>query len=417
MKLPVIRVAGNERWDCQGCGVCCRGSIIRLSVEDLGKIREQRWDDQPEFAGQRLLVRDTRAESRQRLARRADGSCVFLTEEGRCRIHEKFGAEAKPLTCRIFPLQLIPREKDTVLTLRRACPTAAVDEGRPLAEHLPEIKHLVASGALTIAAPRQAASQQAFWHHANRVLAAIARILGDERYPPVRRVMHALLYGKMLARPKLAGIHDGEFADLIALVEPTVMEETQAYFANRRPPSRFGQLLFRLTVAEYVRLHPDYQPPQGLLRRGKLWGFTWKLARGRGPLPALRPAFPDTTFAAIDQPLGVLHPSLLSPEIQRPLERYLVTSAGSYQYALVQRSGWSMLQSIRALAIRFPVALFLLRWISAGREPTVRDVAKIVVALDRGQGYRSLSNANHRAVLSLLDSQGDLQRLVAWYAR
>ena len=28
--LPII-----EQWDCQGCGICCRGSIIPLSDDDL----------------------------------------------------------------------------------------------------------------------------------------------------------------------------------------------------------------------------------------------------------------------------------------------------------------------------------------------------------------------------------------------
>src|SRR5688572_28113752 len=111
MELPVIRTVAEEHWDCQSCGICCRGSIILLSESDLQKIREQQWDDDPDYRGKKLLVRDPRAGSGQRLNQRPDGSCVFLTEAGRCRIHEKFGSEAKPLVCRVFPRQLIPRER------------------------------------------------------------------------------------------------------------------------------------------------------------------------------------------------------------------------------------------------------------------------------------------------------------------
>jgi lysine-N-methylase len=417
MKLPVIRVAGNERWDCQACGVCCRGPVIRLSHADLKKIEDQHWDRDPEFSGQQVLIRESNSESGYRLARQADGACVFLTGDGRCRIHEKFGSAAKPLPCRLFPLQLIPRGKDTVLTLRRACPTAAADEGRPLGDHLPEIKRLLASGELTISGPRVAEGRQLSWQHANRVLAAVSRLFSDERYPPVRRVIHALLFGKMLARPKLARLNSGEFENLIALIEPTVMEDAGAFFKDRRPPSRFAHLLFRLTAAEYVRLHPDYRPPSGFFKRGKLLRWSLRFARGRGPLPAVSERFGPGTFDMLEAPLGSLHAELTSPEFQRPIERFLTTSAASYQYALAHRRGWSVWQSICALAMSFPLALYLLRWGAVGREPSVTDVTYIVSALDRAQGFPSLSGGRYRRVLNLLQWHGDLERLVVWYAR
>lgn len=417
MKLPVIRVTGNERWDCQACGVCCRGPVIRLSQADFRKIEDQHWNQDPEFSGKRVLVREANSESGYRLARQSDGACVFLTGDGRCRIHEKFGSEAKPLPCRIFPLQLIPREKETVLTLRRACPTAAADEGRPLVDHLPEIKRLLASGELTVSAPRVTLERQLSWQHANRVLAVISRLFGDERYPPVRRVIHALLFGKMLARPKLARLNSGEFENLITLLEPTVMGDAGGYFKDRQPPSCFGRLLFRLTAAEYARLHPDYRPPSGIFKRGKLLRWSLRFARGHGSLPPLSDRFGSGTFELLDGPLESLHAELTRPELQRPIERFLTTSAASYQYALAHRRGWSVWQSICALAMSFPMALYLLRWGAAGREPSATDVTYIVSALDRAQGFPSLSGGRYRCVLNLLQWHGDLERLVVWYAR
>lgn len=417
MELPVIRTAGEEHWDCQSCGICCRGSIILLNAADLQKIQEQRWADDPEFATVKHTIRDSRAGSGFRLAQRADGSCVFLTSAGRCRIHEKFGAEAKPLVCRVFPLQLIPREKNAVLTLRRACPSAALDAGRSLEEHLPEVKRLVAAGELPIALPTAETIAQPAWKQANRVMAAAARILNDERFPPVRRVVHALLFAKLLSTARTANMDEGKHAELIAMLEPAVVAEASPYFANRKPPSALGGLLFRLTAAEYVRLHPDYQPPHGHFRRTKLLGAIFKMLRGRGTLPALHSTFPRTTFAALNEPLASANSALLRPEIQKPLERYLATSAASYQYALANRSSWSIVQSIRALAMTFPIALYLLRWATAGREPTLEDVAKIVATLDRGQGFASLAGPRYRTVLGLLDFQNDLERLAVWYAR
>ena len=46
------------------------------------------------------------------LSHRPDGSCVFLSDQGRCRIHERHGYEAKPLPCRLFPFVLVPHRMD-----------------------------------------------------------------------------------------------------------------------------------------------------------------------------------------------------------------------------------------------------------------------------------------------------------------
>ena len=41
--------------------------------------------------------------------------------------------------------------------------------------------------------------------------------------------------------------------------------------------------------------------------------------------------------------------------------------AVSWSYALVNRSGWSIVESLRMLALTYPMGLWLLRWRSAGR--------------------------------------------------
>src|SRR4029078_12742162 len=129
--LPIL-----ERWECAGCARCCRGSIIHLDEDDLKQIRQQAWDKHPEFQNVKTLFRESWFGNSYRLAQRPDGSCVFLTADGRCRIHQEFGADAKPLACRMFPLQLVQREKSAVLTMRRACPTAAADKGPELKDYL-----------------------------------------------------------------------------------------------------------------------------------------------------------------------------------------------------------------------------------------------------------------------------------------
>ena len=140
MPLPIKPLPIIERWDCHQCGVCCRGSLVPLSAEDLARLKEQGWAEHPDFRGTPIVTRESWFGGEYRLAHRDDGSCVFLLPDGLCRIHKELGFEAKPLICRTFPLQIVPRENVAYVTIRRACPSAAADQGRPVSEQLDEAR-------------------------------------------------------------------------------------------------------------------------------------------------------------------------------------------------------------------------------------------------------------------------------------
>src|SRR5262245_57864013 len=108
MSLPLATLPMAERWDCHQCGICCYGSIVRLSEQDREKLKQQGWDKHPDFRGRRIMVREGWFSSQYNLAQRDNGACVFLTSDGLCRIHKEFGFEAKPLFCQMFPRQIIP---------------------------------------------------------------------------------------------------------------------------------------------------------------------------------------------------------------------------------------------------------------------------------------------------------------------
>jgi lysine-N-methylase len=93
------------------------------------------------------------------------------------------------------------------------------------------------------------------------------------------------------------------------------------------------------------------------------------------------------------------------------------TTAASWSYALANRGGWSVVESMRMLALSYPVGLWLLRWIAAGRAPIAADIPEIITALDRGQGYAPLAGAKQRYRVQVLAQLGELERLMVWYAR
>src|SRR5689334_20754995 len=89
--LPIV-----EQWDCHGCTACCRETTIQLNVDDVVRLEAQQWQKRPEFQAMRIMRRSVLLGGARVLAHKPDGSCVFLTEAGRCCIHEEFGIDAKP---------------------------------------------------------------------------------------------------------------------------------------------------------------------------------------------------------------------------------------------------------------------------------------------------------------------------------
>jgi lysine-N-methylase len=415
MPLPIHVLPLAERWDCHQCGVCCRGSLVPLSEEDLARLKAQGWEQHPDFRGQPVVVRQALMGHAWRLAHRPDGSCVFLLPDGLCRIHKELGFDAKPLVCRMFPLQVIPRDRAAVLTLRRACPSAAADRGRPLDAQLDVARTLARERKLAEAPPTPPPlkpGERPSWPRTRRVLECFQALLTDPRYPPIRRLVHALTVCRLLQQAKTRRLDDAALGELLSVLAQAAPDESAEWFAQRQAPTAAAQLLFRQTAAEWVRLYPGMPVTPSWFQRWQLVWAAWRFVRGRGNLPRLIPDLPPARFEQLQQPLG-----LLPPEVYAPLNRFLETSAASWSYALANRNGWSLIESLRMLALSYPVGLWLLRWVAVGRSPQPADLPPIITALDRGQGYGPLAGRKQRWRLAVLAQGGQLERLVVWYGR
>ena len=113
---------------CIGCGKCCGAWAVPVSEEERRKIMAL------PLVGLPLPVEQ--CFERRRGAwylKKKNRHCIFLDEEKKCRIHTQFGLEAKPLTCRLYPLDVWSWSDGSVsASLRCDCPAAAAGTGEEL---------------------------------------------------------------------------------------------------------------------------------------------------------------------------------------------------------------------------------------------------------------------------------------------
>ena len=415
MTLPIKTLPILEQWDCHGCGICCRGAAVLLNDADLNRLREQHWDKHPDFRGKKIIVRAGFLDRRFRLAHRKNGTCVFQDTDKLCRIHREFGYDAKPHVCRMAPLQMIPLENFVYVTLRRYCPSAAADKGRPLKEQLDEYRRLaLASDAVPepTPPPKLTRRYRRPWKEAMSVAGVLNKLMLDERYPLVRRLIHGLEFCHLLDQCRLKKIQGGRLDELLAVLKASAVEAAGPYFELRLPPGRSAYRWFRQIALEYLRLHPDFLPETSWRERGRIFHAAFKYAWGKGRVPCFRMDFPPATFAGLERPLGALPEDVLLP-----LTRYFERAAVSLRYVMFKGGRWSLTEGFQALALGFPVALWMLRFACGPRTPEVQDVINVVMMLDRGETNSPLVGLQHRWRTNSLMNNHQLSRLAAWYAR
>src|SRR5438552_849235 len=87
MSLPVRHLPVLQNWDCHVCGSCCKEYLVTVTDEERRRLEAQGWETDPEIGDLPLFSKSGPWWARRyHLTHRSDGSCIFLTEQGRCRI-------------------------------------------------------------------------------------------------------------------------------------------------------------------------------------------------------------------------------------------------------------------------------------------------------------------------------------------
>lgn len=412
-----------QNWDCHSCGDCCRSYAVPVTDAERARIEGQGWEKLPEYANTALF---TYRGGDTHLAHRPDGTCVFLGPDSKCRIHAAHGAAAKPLACRIYPFLLVPAGDHWNLGLRLACPSAADDKGGPLSDHLREAREFAAlleattKGAEAGPPPPLHGSQAVPWADVGRIALFVSKALGNPADPFERRWRKVLFVISMLRKATFDGGGDrkkavsGErFSEMLNVLLEAAGEDEPPTAAEVARPGWAGRTVFRQLVAVYAR--KDHGAERGPALAGPVSRFTSavRFAAGRGRVPKLHAALPDSaTFAATNVPLP------LSATATALLARWHRLKVESLQFCGPTNFGLGVWAGLESLALTFPVAMWIARVLVAGGATPDAAVNRAVRMTDDNFGFNPLlGSARQTFALRLLANRGDLPRLVAWYGR
>jgi lysine-N-methylase len=421
MALPVRTLPVLQNWDCHVCGTCCKEYQVTVSDDERHRIEAQGWT-RDELGGLQPFVRRGWLWNRRyTLNHRADGSCVFLSDKGRCRIHERHGYETKPLPCRLFPFVLVPTGDHWSVGVRFACPSAALNKGRAVPEHQADLAVFAArladreglkalpDGSL-VPPPYLHGNRRLSWPDTHRIVDALTTLLRDRRDPMERRLRKCLTLIRELRGANLEGVTGAKLGELLDLLRVVTESETPPVTGLLRP-GWVGRVLFRQAAALFTR--KDHGPNRGTVGRGRLALLVaaWRFLRARGNVPRMHRLIPEATFDQGEVPAGPP-----PQELELALERYYTLKVGALQFCGPASFGLPLYEGFEALTITYPILMWVTRlYRDRSRLDALLEALTIV---DDHIGFnRILAGLRQRLSFRILARSGQLARLIAWYSR
>ncbi len=421
MQLPIIFPSiSGQQFGCRGCTRCCRELVVHLTRGDREKIDRQKWGGRIEGEPYIRLGRN------YVLSHRAAGGCIFLADDGRCRIHAEFGPTEKPLACQLYPFTLERAGDGVYASIRLDCPTAARSDGPPIATHKSDVKRLtdeaieqgviaVGGGASTVELGQ---GTRIGVRAVDRLIERLDRWVSAPSQPIEKRLGGLCELVRTLNAAKLARMDEesaGDLADLLAGGLP----ELAAEHASKQlaPPTARQLSLFRQSVYSHTEQATFKQIVAPLMQAMRMRWDQLRRARrmsgGSGATPALRGIEGSAEFAAVDRVTGSAADfgAVVGRYLSSRIQGRTVFGGGYY--------GWSIVDGLSALVLSTACAGWLARCAAAARgseQFTREDVELAVGIVDRAGGRApELGAKSAKLRLRYLSEDDGVARLVRRY--
>lgn len=416
LQLPTI-----QNWSCHNCGGCCKQHLIAITDDERNRIVKQNWtaaDGIPE--GVEVVEKNSGSKTRPwRLAHQPDGSCVFLQEDGLCRIHAKFGEPAKPMACRIYPYAFHPLGNKITVGLRYSCPSVVSNLGKPVAQQMSDLKTyakaVVPDDYRQTLAPDIKPGESLEWPDIIRVVNILDESFDDEDLPFTLQMLRTISFVDLLSQSTFEKIRGARLQEFLELIQEASAMELEKLPPEKSAPSRMGRTLFRLMISVYGRKETLQELDSPFKSRLLSLSSTTRFAWGGGKTPHLHELLPAVPFKQVEQfdaslPEGF--DALFRRYIRMKLQGMHFCGAAYYFYPLTT--------GFYSLALMVPVTMWLARWVALGQghERVTQDDLELAMTIaDHHHGYSPvLGLSPFRKRVEHLHSFGDIPRLILQYA-
>jgi lysine-N-methylase len=420
MSLLPLQLPAIQNWSCHNCSGCCRQHLIEITEEERQRILDQKWTTKDGVPDGAVVVPHGGSLFKKswRLTHGSDGGCVFLGDDGLCRIHAKFGEAAKPLACRIYPYALHPAGKKVTVSLRFSCPSVVANLGKPVSECRDELKEIerlvVPANADRIPPPRISNREQLDWPDTLKIVNALhGLVTQDEEVGIIERLYRALFVAGLVGEAKFDLIRGARLGDFLEIITEAASGEE---LPEPSQPASVMQMQFRLLVAHYARKDTVADLDAGLAGRWRLFRAATKFASGRGTATPLQDCFKEVPFEAIEQPFGEL-----PDEFEEILTRYLSVKLQGLHFCGPAYYGIPLVEGFRSLVLIVAAMSWIAKWLAAsdGRsEWTTEDLSKAMAIADHHHGYSPVfGSSGFRRRVNMFARTDDLTRLLLWHTR
>jgi len=410
-KLSLVTPPSYQCYDCSGCGDCCRGKFaINISEEDYKRIIDQGWQNEEEYNNIKIAVKKG---NRYRLAHHVDGTCIFLNEQGLCKIHAKFGEPEKPLPCRLYPFRFIQIGKQVRLDIRFDCPQVAGNKGKPITtkrQYLSELMPQLTSESKINIEPVLYGNVKVEWAQLCRITEAFERILNYKELSLSDRIIGCVNMSSLLYNPKIASLHGGELSTFLTAISDKIINSALETTVQRVPPTAMVRFLFRQIMTIYTRED----------RVGDKTSLTKRLStmlnmiNGKGLIPELRKDMPQVNFEDIEQ--SFCRPAPHNEDIFTRYYKMRLTGMGFFGDNFYNRS---YLDGIMALWLTYPVINWIARVYTVADDldaPNKQAMINAIMIMSHQHGASPIFNLFSEQIRTrFLCERTNLRSLIVWY--
>jgi Fe-S-cluster containining protein len=410
--LPIVMPAVQDQsWDCHSCTRCCRELVVHLMDADKERIDDQGW-------GSRLDVPPYVLAGRQwALNKGDDGACVFLADDGKCRIHSEYGFDAKPLACRMYPFTLTPIGGTWQAAWRFDCPSVARSHGAPVGRHRTTLSRLrrempgpvpASPSEVELKRKRSASDREV-----NTITEKLSDWLGDNDRPLDACLAGMAELADTLAAANLNAVRDERFVELVDLLLTDLPAAVST--APREPPGPRQQSLFRQFVfahTERLTLDEIRSPWTRISRRFRQlrWSRAFRIGTGEVPSWSGRGV---VRFADLE----TVRPARQArDEIAAMVRRFVRMRVLARLHFGAPFNGWTVLDGLQGLCASTAVVGWLARHAvleRGGDEIRVDDAVSAIAVVDGALARpRSLATTGERLRLQFLTQDQGLARLL-----